>query len=140
MPQEDRPMDAANPSDLTSSFERAPSDGGVTSLLKLDRFSLTLGSILALALTFWILRTMNIPAVLTRAGSVLQQPGWIVVMGTLWVCIALSAIVATVVASRTHYYGGLFCACVALAGVSSHFGTIRYALLSAGGNGIYLAM
>ena len=133
-------MDAANASDPSSSFEPAPTNGGVMSLLKLDRFALTLGSILALALTFWILRTMNIPAVLFRAGSVLQQPGWIVVLGTLWVCIALSAIVATVVASRTHYDGGLFCACIALAGVSSHFGTIRYALLPAGGNGIYLAL
>ena len=133
-------MDAANPSDVPSSFAAVPTDGAITSLLKLDRFGLTLGSMLALALTFWILRTMNIPAVMYRAGSVLQQPGWIVVMATLWVCIALSAIVTTVVASRTHYDGGLFCACVALAGVSSHFGTIRYALIAAGGNGIYLAL
>lgn len=134
------PMDGADPTAFSQDQSRpeAPPHGWLHGFLLQDRFALTLGSIIGLIVTMWLARTMHFPAVPYRAGAILQQSGWPIVIGLVWVAIALSAAAASIIASRNHYDGGLFCAAIALAGLSSKFGTVRYALLASSGASVYL--
>ena len=104
-----------------------------------SRFNLTAGSIACLLISLWLAATLNLPATPGYAGSLLQQDSWVFVMGAAWLALFGCTAVGTVLSSRIHYEGGLFCACIGLAGWSVRFGSSRYALLNATGPQVYLA-
>ncbi|HEY7089373.1 MAG TPA: hypothetical protein VH518_14850 [Tepidisphaeraceae bacterium] len=104
-----------------------------------ERFALTIGSIIAILLTLWLASTFDIPQTPRRGGALLQQPAWPIAMGITWIAVIGCTAVASIVASRTHYEGGLFCACIGLAALSVRMGPSRFALFQSNiGAKVYL--
>jgi hypothetical protein len=123
------------------SFELAPK--GVvdlwTAFTTRERFALTVGSLLCIGLTLWLARTLDVPAAPGRAGALLQQDAAVVAIGVVAVALIAGAALAASFASRVHFEGGLFCACVGLAVVSIRLGSTNFALFAASGRGVYFS-
>jgi hypothetical protein len=103
-----------------------------------DRFGLTIGGGVCILLVVWMSRTLDVPAMPGRAGGLLQQVHWPVAIGVAWLALAVCAAIGTILASRAHHDGGLFCACVGLAALSVRMGPSGFALRAADGPSIYL--
>ena len=68
-----------------------------------ERFALTVGSVITIALTLWLARTFDIPQAPGRGGALLQQPAWQIALGVTWI----AAIAGTAVASPALGSGSL---------------------------------
>ncbi len=113
--------------------------GGWKGVIGRDLFTLPLGSLLCLTLAIWLGQTLNVPAVYAKAGSLLQQPAWQIAVATAWIALVAGSLLASIVAGHHHYDGGLFCACLGLAGLSVRMGPSRYALFNASGQAVFLS-
>jgi hypothetical protein len=106
-----------------------------------QRIALSAGSIICGALGWWLARIFDIPIPYGRGGALLQQPDWAFAMGIVWIVILVGSAVTCFFASRQHYEGGLFCACVGLTLLSIRMGPTRFALFSStSGAKVYLLM
>jgi hypothetical protein len=125
---------------VQSDIPDQPQYGWIGWILRQERYVLTAGGIASLAIVYWLIHTMNVPAASFRAGAILQQPHAMVAMGVVWIAFGLSCAVATIIASRCHYDAGVTCAAIGLAGFSSRFGPSRFILFQASGKGVYLTL
>jgi hypothetical protein len=127
---------------MTSDPTTAPmlDDGSPTHRTR-QRLAFTVGCVACGLITLWLSRMLKIPVAPGRGGALLQQPAWPIAIGITWVAILAGTLLSSIVASRVHYEGGLFCACVGLALLAARMGPMRFALFnSTVGPKLYLLM
>jgi hypothetical protein len=106
-----------------------------------QRLAFTIGCVVCGLITLGLARLLKIPLSPGRGGILLQQHEWWFAMGITWLIIIAGSALSAIVASRVHYEGGLFCACVGLAALSVRLGPTRFALFSSTvGAKVYLLM
>lgn len=103
-----------------------------------ERFSLTSGSIAGLLLMYGLCKTMHVPLEFGMTGSLLGQPGWMAALLVGVITLVGGAVLASIFTAWIYYEGGLFCAGIALAGLSIRIGTMRYAIFHTGRASLFL--
>jgi hypothetical protein len=105
------------------------------------RIAFTVGCVVCAAMAYWLADLMKLPVAPRRGGALLEQPHWPIAIGVAWLVLIAGSALAAIVASRVHYEGGLFCACIGLTLLSVRMGPTRFALFdSTIGAKIYLLM
>jgi hypothetical protein len=105
-----------------------------------ERITLTAGSVLCVLGMLWLSRLLHLPATPLCAGTLLQQPSWLVAMAAVWIVLIGGSALTSIFASTEHYEAGLFCSAIGIGLLSGRLGPMRYALFATTGPSIYLTM
>jgi hypothetical protein len=119
----------------------AEPDGNVwTSYSTRDRTLLTIGAVVCYALFGLAANLFSIPQNPRYEASLMMQPVPMLAIVVVAIVLVAGVLVASLIAGKVHFEGGLFCAAIGMAALSTRGGPMRYVLMYAPSPAIYLRM
>lgn len=139
--------DAAPPVPPVTSRDSAGGAGGEdkpeniwTSYSTRERVLLTAGSVAAYVIFSLIGRAFDIPAVPDYQAALIVQPSAMLTVAVAGVTLVACVLLATMIAGRLHFESGLFCACIGMAALSIRGGPVRYVLMYATSDRVFIQL
>jgi hypothetical protein len=136
-----------DPSSLSasSSDSLVPDEGGaVFTRYRRTQVLVLIASVLCFLLFWWAGGAMSIPAEFGLQDSILQQASWPLDILAIYVLLAVSAVLGSIIAGRSWFFGGLFAALAGLMALSIRGGPMRdvlfHAYAAGPGRGIFTAL
>jgi hypothetical protein len=111
-----------------------------TSYSTRERALLTIGAVASYLIFSTAGRFFSIPEMPGYEASLLTHPSPIIALIIAAITLVACVLLSTLLTGRIHFEAGLFCAAIGMIAFSTHGGPIRYALMYAGGDGIFLRL
>ena len=132
--------DAASASDFAAGGQPPPGETIWTSYSARQRTLLTLGGVASFVLFGLIGRFFSIPEVPGYAASLFSHPAPLLVVVIAAVTLIACVLLCTFIAGRIHFEAGLFCAAIGMVALSTRGGPMRYVLMDAPTDWIYIRL
>jgi len=111
-----------------------------TSYSTRERALLAIGAIASYLIFSTVGRFFRIPELPNYQASLLTHPSPIIAVVITGVTLVACVLLCTIITGRIHFEGGLFCAAVGMLALSTRGGPLRYVLMYANSDGIFVRL
>ncbi|HSU68272.1 MAG TPA: hypothetical protein VLJ39_15445 [Tepidisphaeraceae bacterium] len=108
-----------------------PDGGSIFTAYRRTQFFVLLASALSLLLFWFGGAIVHLPSEPGYSAGVLQQPGWVLDLICVYVLLAATVVIGSVIGGRFWYFAGLFAGVTGLMAISLRGGPMRYVLFDA---------